>query len=217
MSYTVTDVIGEARDQHPSFDPNRSTDKAALKQLSRYVRQLTFLTVEKDSSALPETVTVVTFPLVDFDAGQALSPYIYAQGGTLTMAGANDKTEPFNLVPWRNRYMPNMHSAGFIHGGTLYFCGGEADWVGVEKVDLHLVLEPVRLAALDDIVALPDGSMWPCVEHLAWWMARRQGAYEGVKLDVRQFKQDWKEAEREYLVEIAQHARGEATYVREEW
>ena len=87
----------------------------------------------------------------------------------------------------------------------------------VEKVDLDIMAEPVLPVALADTVPLPDGALWPCVEHLAYWMARRQGVYEGMKLDVRQFKQDWKEAEREYLVEIAQHRRGEATYVREEW
>jgi hypothetical protein len=217
MAFTAQDVIEEARDQHPSFDPRRTTDRSLLRQLSRYVRQLTFLTVEKDSSALPQTVTQVLFPLADFAAGETIPAYVYAQGGTLTMAGVNDRSEPFNLVPWRNRYMPNMQSAGFIHGGVLYFCGDAADWVGVEKVELHLVVEPTPFTALSDTVPLPDGAKWPCVEHLAYWMARRQGAYEGMKIDVRQFKQDWKESESEYLVEIAQHSRGEATYVREEW
>ncbi len=217
MAFTPQDVIREARDQHPSFDPQRSTDVAAFRQLNRYLRQLTFLTIEKDSSGLASTVEEVTFPLTTFEDGHALPPYVYVQGGNLYTLGANDKREAFNIVPWRNRFMPNMHSAGFIHGGVLFFCGDAADWVSVEKVELHLLVEPTLPTALTDAVPLSDGAKWPCVENLAFWMARRQGHYEGVRIDVQQFKQDWKEAEREYLVEIAQHSRGEATYVREEW
>lgn len=217
MPFTAEQVIEEAREQHPSFDPERTPVQACFRQLNRYIRQLAFRTVEKDSSALPETVVEISFPLVDFDAGETLDAMVYRQGGTLTMAGANDRKEPFNLVPWRNRFMPNMQSAGFIHGGVLYFCGAAADWLGVEKVELHIVPEPTLPTALTDEVPLPEAAFLPCVEHLAWYMARRQGSYEGVRLDVRQFKQDWKETEHEYLVEIAQHSRGEAVYVREEW
>jgi hypothetical protein len=48
-------------------------------------------------------------------------------------------------------------------------------------------------------------------------MARRQGSYEGVRIDTAEFAADWKSAEEEWLIEIAQHSRGEATYVRAEW
>jgi hypothetical protein len=48
-------------------------------------------------------------------------------------------------------------------------------------------------------------------------MARRQGVYEGVPVPIAEFGADWKSAEEEWLIEIAQHSRGEATYVREEW
>jgi hypothetical protein len=162
-------------------------------------------------------VEEITFPLATFEDGHTLPAYVYMQGGTLWVQGGHDRAEPFNIVPYRNRFMPNMHSAGYIHGGVLYFCGDAGDWVQVEKVEISYVPEPTLPTAMTDNVPLPDGAFWPCVEHIAWWMARRQGVYEGVRLDLLQFKADWKQAEREYLVEIAQHARGEANYVREEW
>ena len=87
MAFTAGNTIDEARDQPPSFDPQRSPNKAAMRQLNRYVRQLAFLTVEKDSSTLAVTTEEITFPLVDFAAGYALPAYVYIRGGSLTAAG----------------------------------------------------------------------------------------------------------------------------------
>jgi len=216
MAFTVEETILEARDQHPSFDPQRTPDGVCQRQLNRYLRQLYYRAIERDSN-LYSTVEEITLPLADFDAGHALPAFVYYQGGTLNTTGTYRRPEPFNIVPWANRFMPNVHSAGYILEGTLYLCGDAEDWTGATSIDFYYAPELTLPAAMADPVPLADGAKWPCVNHLAWQMARRQGSYEGVKINTAEFAADWKSAEEEWLIEIAQHSRGEATYVRAEW
>lgn len=216
MAFTSAEVIEGARSQHPSFDPRRSTDLMCFRQLNRYIRQLYYRAVERDST-LFSTVEEISLPLVDFDAGYALPAFVYYQGGTLFLAGSYERDEEFHIVPWANRFMPNVYSAGYIVEGTLYLCGDAEDWVNVDHIDFNYVPEPTLPADLPDAVPLPDGALWACTGHLAWWMARRQGFYEGQPVPTAEFAADWKSAEEEWLIEIAQHSRGEATYVREVW
>ena len=216
MAFTVAQVIEDARDQHESFDAQRTTDLQLLRQLNRYVRQLYYRAIERNST-LYSTALDIELPLADFDAGSVLPEMAYYQGGTVHLTGAFFRHEPFNLVPWANRFTPNMHNAGFILEGVLYLCGDAQDWTSVDKIVFQYAPEPTALADYVDEVPLSDGSKWACVTHLAWFMARRQGVYEGQPLNVRQFGEDWKSAEEEWLIEIAQHSRSEATYVRAEW
>jgi len=216
MAFTAQQAMDGARDQHPSFDPRRTTDATLLRQLNRYVRQLYYRAVERNSTLFSTTLNI-PLPLTDFDVGQALPDFVYYQGGTLHTTGNYARSEPFNIVPWANRYMPNMHSAGFIVENTLYLCGDAADWTGAESIDFNYAPEPTLPAAAANDVPLPDGAEWACSCHLAWFMARRQGQYEGQPVPTQQFGEDWKSAEEEWLIEIAQHSRAEATYVRAEW
>ena len=176
MAFTSQDVVDEARDQHPSFDPQRTTDKQSFRQLARYLRQLVFLTVEKDSSTLLVTTEEVTLPLVDFRAGHALPAYVYVRGGTLTALGSANRLEAFNIVPYRNRFMPNVYNAGYIHGGTLFFCGDEADWAMVEKVDIDLLVEPTLPTVTSrwrpyHSLTRPNGRAWN-TWHTGWLAGR---------------------------------------------
>jgi len=216
MPFTVEETIEEARDQHPSFDPQRTPDRILFRQLNRYVRQLYYRAVERDST-LYSTVQNIPLPLADFDAGYTLPAFAYYQGGTVHTTGSWKRDEPFNIVPWANRYAPNMHSAGYIVEGVLYLCGDAEDWTSAESIDFHYAPEPTLPTDITDDVPLPDGAKWACVSHLAWFMARRQGMYEGERIDTAEFAADWQSAQEEWLIEIAQHSRGEATYVREEW
>lgn len=216
MAFTVADTIEGAREQHPAFDERRTTDSTCLRQLNRYIRQLYYRAVERDST-LYSTTEAITLPLADFAAGYTLPAFRYYQGGTLTLTGSWAKKEPLAIVPWANRFAPNMHNAGYIVEGVLYLCGDAEDWTSVEQIDFQYTPEVLLPTDLGDNVPLPDGAQWACVGHLAWWMARRQGMYEGEKINTAEFAADWQSAEEEWLIEIAQHSRGEATYVREEW
>ena len=216
MAFTVAETIEEARDQHPSFDPMRTTDQTLFRQLNRYIRQLYYRAVERDST-LYSTVETITLPLADFAAGYTLPAFRYFQGGSLTTGGSWRREEVFNVVPWANRFTPGVHSAGYIVQGVLYLCGEAEDWANSEEIRFQYTPEVVVPTALTDNVPLPDAAMWACVGHLAWFMARRQGVYEGQPVPIGEFAKDWKSAEEEWLIEIAQHSRGEATYVREEW
>ncbi len=159
MAFTVADVIEEARDQHPSFEPLRTPDQTCFRQLNRYIRQLYYRAIERDSS-LYSTTEEITLPLADFDAGYALPAFVYYQGGTLILAGGIQRDEQFNIVPWANRFSPNVYNAGYILEGVLYLLGDAKDWSNVESINFNYAPEPTLPADEAADVPLPDGAQW---------------------------------------------------------
>lgn len=216
MSFTAGAAIDEARDLHVSFDPERTPNRTLMRQLNRYIRELYMKAVKMNSTlfAANEEVVLSTF---DHDAGHELPAFVYVKGGTITLTGSVLPTEPFHVVPWANRYMPNMLGAGYIDGGYLFLCGVAADWTGTEKIDVNYVPEPTLPDSEDDTVPLPDGAKPVVVAHLAWFMARRQGSYEGVRINVAEFRTEWEASELAFLEELTLRSRGEDSYIREEW
>ena len=214
MAFTVADVLLEFRDQHSAFSPELTPDTVAIRQLARYVRTLHARLVEKDSSLYAARLQT-DLPLVDFEAGITLPDAVQILGGTLILEG--DDTEPFHIVPWRNRQMPNVYSSGFRLGGAMYLCGNADAWDTVTRLDLYYVAEPVLPAALDDEIPLPDAAKAACIYNLAAWSARRLSQPAETGPDIRGLDQTFRDRERELMVEVAQHSRSESSYVREEW
>jgi len=214
MAFTAADVILEFRDQHSAFSEDQTPDTVAIRHIARYTRELRARLVEKDSS-LYATRLQTDLPLVDFEAGITLPDAVQILGGTAVLVGGD--TEPLNLVPWRNRQTPNLYTAAFRLGGALYLCGNAAAWVGVERLDLYYVAEPVLPVDLVDEVPLPDPAKAAVIYNLAAWAGRRLTQPSETGPDVRGLDKKYREVEHELLVEVAQHSRSESSYVREEW
>lgn len=214
MAFTAADVILEFRDQHGAFSEELTPDTVAIRQLARYTRELHARLVEKDSSLYAERLQTA-LPLADFEAGITLPDAVQILGGTIVHD--SEETEPLNLVPWRARQTPNLYSSAYRLGGALYLCGNATAWDDVARIDLYYVAEPVLPTAFADTVPLPDAAKRACVYNLAVWTARRLTQPADTMPDIRYLEQQFREAERELLVEVAQHSRSESIYVREEW
>ncbi len=214
MAFTAADVLLEFRDQHSAFGEELTPDTVAIRQLARYTRELHARLVEKDSSLYAARLQQA-LPLADFEAGITLPDAVQILGGTIILD--SEETEPLNLVPWRARQTPNLYSSAYRLGGALYLCGNETAWDDVARIDLYYVAEPVLPADYTDDVPLPDAAKRACVYNLAVWAARRLTQPAETMPDIRYLEQQFREAERELLVEVAQHSRSESIYVREEW
>lgn len=215
MAFTVADVIENARDQHPAFDPERTPDTVLMRELNRYARTLLFLLLERDSSHYT-TETNVPLPLADHDAGITLPAHVLFQGATLNCSNLDATTE-LKIIPFRKRHEPGVPYPGYIHGGTLYLVGNAEDFSQFDSLDYWLVPDPTALTLLTQTIELPDDAQEALAHRLCFFMARRTPIYEQAPMPVREFQAWWKEAEDEFLVEIATHNRTEANYIREVW
>lgn len=215
MAFTVLDVIEQARDQHPSHDPERTPESSLIRELNRYVRGLYMRVLERDSSRFT-TVETIAWPLADFGVGHTMPAYVYIQGGIISFADSTELAE-LRIVPYRNRYTPGVPLAAYMHGGILYFCGREDDWQGTSQVAVSYAPEPTPLTARTDTVSLPESGILPCVRWLSYYMARRSASYEQAPVPMQTFLTEWREAEEEFLVEMAHHNRVESSYIREVW
>ncbi len=215
MPYTVADVIEAARDQHGAFEPERTPLTVLIRELNRYIRRLTFLILERDSSRFA-TTTNVPLPLATFEDGITLPAYIIWQGASLNCAALDASTE-LKIVPFRKRHEPGVPYCGYIHGGVLYLIGTEEDWTQFDSLDYSLVPEPTTLTALTDAIAMPEGAMEVLVAELCHFMARRTPVYENAPMPKAEFEKWWRETEEDFLVEMATHNRTEANYIREVW
>lgn len=217
MAYTVQDVIDEARERHRGFTDNQTPTRLLTKALDRYARRLRFKVQERDADRFSQT-QVITFPLSDFDAGEALTDgNANLLGGTIHRTASTLKTE-LTIVPWKNRLRPGQGPAAYVLAGTIYFVGVKEDWEAVSTVDLVYVPEPTVLDDEADTVPLPDSSMDACVQHLAHFMAVRGPVAD--EFDIRlslQLREDAARAESWFLDEITGGLREKTFVVREVW
>lgn len=215
MAFTVAAVIEEARDQHAAFDAERTPDAVCIRHVSRYTRELYARVVEKNDQLYVNSFEE-TLPLADFVNGFALpADFMKILGGHVTDVAEYQHVLQF--VSHRNRWHPGCHTPVYILNQTVYFCGYEGDWLKATKAVIHYIPEPTLPTAAADTVPLPDGSSRVVAENLAFFMARRSHAYEGEAVPAALFYQSWRESEKEFLVEIAQHSRQQFNVIREEW
>ena len=213
--FTAANVIEGAREQHPAFDEYRTPQSVLFRQLNRYTRELYVRAVEKHSYLTVTTLTV-PLPLADFEDGIDLpAGYVRVIGGEIEHESG--RRADLNLVTARNRNSHNWPYPVYISGDVLYLTGASNDWNGLVNVLIDYNPAPVLPALITDAVPLPDSAERVLTDHLAFWMCRRQGSYEGMVLPTNDYHGYWKQSEKEFLVELAQHSRPQQNTVREAW
>ena len=212
--FTAATVIEGAREQHPAFDESRTPEGVLFRQLNRYTRELYVRAVEKHSYLYVTTLTV-PLPLADFEDGIDLPAHIRVLGGEAEVESG--RRSDLHLVTARSRNAPNWSYPVYMSGGVLYLTGAANDWNGIKNVLIDYNPDPVLPTATTGAVPLPDSAERVLIDHLAFWMCRRQGTYDGVVLPTRDFHGHWKLSEKEFLVELAQHSRTQMNTTREAW
>lgn len=168
---TAAEVIEEARDQHPGFEPERTPDRTVLRFLSSWQRRV----FAKIASRAPDAVTsVVTtaMPLADFDAGIPLTAEIlHLRGGTVTLE--DEQERKLWIVPWESRYLPRVRPAAYLENSVVKLVGPIEAWEYVTSVAIQVVQLPSVLASEKEDLALPDVAREAAVAAVASFLGQR--------------------------------------------
>lgn len=219
-SLVAGDLIEAARDEHPSFTEQRHPDPVLVRGLSRYQRRLVARLVQVNRTVLTQ-VQETALPLADFDTGITLVDYKYPAAVEVELppetGGGPVRKYQVELVPWQGRL--RHHLGAYIRDHVLYLTGTAQDWVGFTKVRFFYIPEVEALTATTGAggaLVLPNAAE-PClVAYLASVMAQR-GIVDGTleRADARVFRQNWREAEDEFLAEMGTHVQAQYSVIRE--
>lgn len=188
------DVIDQARDQHPKFNPEQHTNRILKRELSRYQRELVGKMVIARKQDLRVTESVA-FPLGVFVDGHTIvSELLLVLGGDVFNDAAGVVRSPLFIVPWTNRFDTIPWPAVTWDGQVIHFLGIEKDWATVASVKLEIVTTPATISDPTVASVLPDLAEQTVTGRLAYFMARRDS-----EVDPSAFRVDWMQAEKDFL------------------
>lgn len=210
MALSVSDLVEAARDQHPAFTKQRHGATILFRFLTGWHRRLVKEVVKRNPEIL-SSEQLISMPLADFDAGEALNAHLLVHGGDVDFG--NGVTTPLTIVAWARRHDPLPLYAGWILEGTLYLAGVAANWTGVSQLKVRYVPHPTAITASSDTLSLPDDAYEAAVAALAGFMAGRSRKEEGV--DIGYFTATARDEEEAFLDGISLRGRVRTSRIRE--
>lgn len=214
---TAAEVVDQARDYHPAFDPRKVPDASALRVLSRLQRRLASKVAALSEDALAEPYA---FLKADVDtaaaagfagAGLTLPDHLLLLGFFTSRLTGPAVTVPVNLVSYANYpveaarcwpscfvlrgrlYPANRSELGMVGSSSLH---GWEDFNGLSAL---LVPNPPELTGRSSSITLPDLALDALVTGLAFWMAGRAG----VARELSTLKEDAMDAEQTVVTALA--------------
>jgi hypothetical protein len=219
MPLLAGDVIDSARDRHAEFDPRRQPDKMLLRTLSDYVAHLSgrITAIDPDALRIEESYEL---PLADFDAGIALpaNRYIAEIVAKDPDTAARPRSYPVALIGAEQRFARNGPlAAAWQIGDRLYLRGPAETWRFMGSIAVAYVAQPVALATLEDVLALPDSAKLACTEYLALFMARRAGAKANPPIAIETFASAASGAESALIEDVKNRLTGRVFFTEDVW
>lgn len=184
MPRLVENIIDEARDQHPAFDPVSQPDGPTYRALARICQSLQErITALDPSMSSVEVTRTYQLPLADFDAGLALGTSRLVTDVVLVdpMTASPQRSYPIVLVSRDQRaYMSARYPrVAWQEGNRLYLGGPSSRWADLTgTVEVRVVMpfgdtEIEALQAPGATLPLPDEAASAAVMALAAFMGRR--------------------------------------------
>jgi hypothetical protein len=172
-SITAGQVIQEARDVHPLFDPRMHPNGTMLRLLSSYQRAI-FAKIAQSNPALCASNLYVSLPLADFAAGVKLPSFTYMLPSPTLITENGQIREPIDLVnaTFQSDFEQPRKFA-YLQGGSLFLGRRAENYNSYNQLRLQMVLTPRDLVGLNDPLMLPDFGMDTYVGHLVTKMAMR--------------------------------------------
>jgi hypothetical protein len=197
MTLVAGTVIDEARDLHPSFDPQTHPDKICLRFLSRWQKATLQRALTIYQGLIDGGLTIIPLPLVDFDAGEALADVMSLVDITVTVGL---QTYPVTILPYHARFDPQPEFACWFVNGVLYLAGKPNDWTQASKLTVRYLEVPADLIDKTSPLVLPDHALSAAVHAIAGFIAGRGiSRTQGVNADPAYFQGLAVEAEAAWL------------------
>lgn len=231
MSFTYVDVLRAARDTCPYFDFRRIPGGTAARLASDIQRDLVAKLVKRDPERLATTQTLTGSTVVAALAVAGAAPLPVALNPALQyvrlIARYSTGSDPEILTMIAPHELPEYvgERACYLEGSNAYFSGQPADWSQVSTVDVVYVPWIPDIAALTDVLIVPDTAKSAFSSALAFAFARRcngspfslEAADQSdlIRLDVTAFAQTAAEAERQWLATISDQRRKVRGTIRE--
>lgn len=216
MAITVGEIIQEARELHPAFAPTWVPDPLAIRMLGRYQRTLASKIAILNPDALKQ-VEAVSLPLANFANGHTL-PAGHRWGRGRAFFATGNLKDVLHLIPEESLPYNRLFPAAFIRKGVLHLIGEASDWEAYSSLEIPYVPIPSLLTATGDSFILPDSAHPALVAALADYLAGRvSGIKEAPAVDVRRYRTDWDEAQREFLKEVATQRMAQENMTEERW
>jgi hypothetical protein len=218
-SLVARDLIQAARDLSPAFDERRNPSPMLLRLLSTYQRRLAGKVVQRNQTVLTANQETA-LPLATFTAGITVPDYkrplkVWALESGNT-ADPDPKTE-IELVGWTA--LPRYLRGAALKDHVLYLSGVPADWVNFTGIRFEYIPELNALTALTGsggTLALPNAAEPVLVAYLAYRMAARGVKAEDVEPpDTPRLRQEWLEAEDDFLGELIGQVQAESGIIRD--
>lgn len=219
MSFTVADVILEARDFHPAFTDRQTPNVVAVRAVNRHAGDLYSDIAARDRAYFTQ-VEAIAMPLAVFANGYTLTGNVHMPlSGDVYLTEALDSPLPLGLVPYGNRYSPKTSWPAYLRGDVLHLIGIETDWSGVDHIDFAYIPQRTQLTLSTDTPALPDEAKKVLVDRLALFMAARgpQGTVGEGPIQINLEAADVRDDVERFLKNIGGRRRVAAKYVREVW
>lgn len=225
MAVAVQDIIEGARSTHEAFAPEPHPTQACLAFLSRYHKTLVSRVTRLDPYrlALQHSINRAAWES-GWDKGDtgeaALAHHVYLPGRA-NYDSSNDGWDILQIAAWqtRNRYYRSVNDSFWpaysIVAGNVFLHGEKMDWARYESVDLFYVPMTASLSLLDDI-ALPDSAEPAIIAALAYHLCQRSANQPGAP-NCLLLRQDWMEAEKTFLDEVAAHQAHHSSATLDVW
>lgn len=222
MSVLWAAAINAARDFSPAFDKQSTPDIVALRQAARYQQGLLAAIAETKLDRVHVTQTI-TLPLVRFDQGVELNPYIRVHGATAFTTDAPEVPVNVEMVEYPERLDANVaglrmpdriwpptwlgRPSAYIKAGFLTLLGTADDWTTIDRIEVDLFPTGPDEVTLNDALVLPGQPLRACVADLAAFMGLRAGVPMPDPTGARE----------SYLDEVTERRRVKVGTIRETW
>lgn len=179
MSFTVNDVIRDARDRHPALHEKFTPAILGRRWISQAQRRLMSRAVEADShyAAARLTVDLSTDVLIlaAITTGIPLPARLRVLGATLRYTDPVDD-EPITVTTYANRIGRHAVRSVYLLGDSLYLMGDVLEWMGATSLFVDYSPMPADLASDGDVLLLTDAAREVVAAGLAaFWGGRMIG------------------------------------------
>lgn len=167
-------VVNSARDAHPAFDKQSTSDAVALRRLAS-LQQGWLAEISRYKRDAVHAAQVIALPLDVFTDGVAIDTHLHVHGGSVQFTDTNRPDQELALVeyPLRLSTLWSWVPRGYIRARQLFLLDSAELWADVASVTLDLFpAGPDDLAPGDELM-LPGQCQRACETALAQFMAGR--------------------------------------------